>query len=251
MDLKEKMQVIVDRMMKTKNEWVATKPENTDLGIMLHFYRGDDLVAAVECPLDRDLALQAAQIGSMGFNATTASIAFEALHALTMVSPLTGKEWMHQEMQYLFETNPNASEWVVECITVTMHERGGAYGLHSVPYTIEDDQVTWMEEHVVTGNSTDDDDFEGGGLMFRVMQEAMAGPTMEQKIAEAAKESELGSLMASLVTDEETRLFHTDMACSKALQQRELVKTVLLSAGEGSARKKLLTERLGPSDTES
>ena len=51
------------------------------------------------------------------------------------------------------------------------------------------------------------------------------------------------------MTDPEYRLFHTDMATLTALNERKLIQSALVGAGEGTARAELLTERLGNDGT--
>lgn len=249
MDLQEKTSQITEVMKKTKEDWVASRPENTDIAIYLHFWRGDDLVVTLQCEVDRDKAIQAGDIGAMGFGADTMAITFESFHSNIGESPLTGERWRPHEMQYVFEAEPrNAVEhWVDECITTTAHERGGAYILASNGYRITGDKVIWTEEQMHI--SSDDEEGSAAGVMFDYLQHAMANPTIEEKIAEESKTNPLSALMGSLVEDPERRLFHTDMATLTSLNDRGLIKTALVGAEPGSVREELLTERLGNDGT--
>ena len=237
-------------MKRTKEDWVATKPENTDIAIYLHFWRGDEMVITLQCEVNRDTALAAGDIGAMGFGADTMAITFESFHSNTKTSPLSGKDWRPHEMQYVFEAEPrNAVEhWVDECITTTAHERGGAYVLSSNGYRIVKNRVEWTEDqmHIV---SEDDDEGQAAGAMFDYLQRAMAAPTIEQKIAEDAKTNPLTAMMGVLVEDPERRLFHTDMATLTALNDRKLIQTAMVGAEPGSVREELLIERLGNDGT--
>ena len=249
MDLQEKTTLITDLMKKTKEDWVATKPENTDIAIYLHFWRGDDLIITLQCAVDRDKAMAAGEIGAMGFGADTMAITFESFHSNEGKSPLTGEQWRPHEMQYVFEAEPrNAVEhWVDECVTTTIHERGGRYILASNGYRISGIKVVWTEEQLHI--SSDNEDENAAGVMFEYLQHSMANPTIEEKIAEDAKTNPLTAMMGSLVEDPERRLFHTDMATLTALNERGLINSALVGAEPGSVREELLTERLGNDGT--
>jgi hypothetical protein len=254
LDLQEKTQIITEVMKQTKEQWVRTKPENTDIAIYLHFFRGDDLVITLQCEVDRDKAMAAGEIGAMGFGADTMAITFESFHSNEGKSPLTGKQWRPHEMQYVFEAEPrNAVEhWVDECITTTAHERGGAFVLSSNGYRIMKSKTVWMVEwteqqmHI----SSETEEGQAAGVMFEYLQHSMANQTIEEKIAEDAKSNPLSAVMGQMLVDEpERRLFHTDMATITALNDRKLIQTALVAAEPGSVREELLTERLGNDGT--
>jgi hypothetical protein len=248
-DLLEKLETIDGLTRKLKQEWVESKPENTDLGIYLHFYRGDDLAVAVQCELNRDTALNAGQLGAMGFNATTMAITFESYHSTLEKSPITGRRWKPQEMQFVSETYPEAWEkdWVHPCLTTTIHERGGGYGLRSQPYRLDGNELIWFEDKVITVSSEDVND-QGAGVMFDYLQHAMANPTIEEQLQEAAKSDPMARVMAGLVTDAEARQFHSDMATLSSLEERDLITGVVFSADPGSKREELLRGRFGDPD---
>lgn len=245
MGLTEKLNQISELMKQTKQDWVASKPESTDLAIYLHFWRGEDLVAMVQTPVDRDLGLEAGKIGASGFGATTLSLTFESYHSTLPMSPVTDRPWQPREMQYVFEAVPQNLEkhWVSECLTTTVHERGGGFALHTLPYKIVDDQLVWGEEIVVLP----DGDVQGGGAMHAYLQDAMSQPTIEEIIsAKGDAVATVAAFMSGLVTDPEARLFHTDMATYTILKQRDLVTAIMFTAEAGSDRAKWIEERLGP-----
>lgn len=243
------MDQITDLMKRTKQEWVASEPANTDLAIYLHFWRADDLVAMVQCPLDRDTGLKAGRVGAAGFGATTMSITFESYTTNLEKSPHTGEPWQPQEMQYTFEAVPeNATEgWVQECLTTTAHDRGGGFCLTSLPYTIQGKEVLWGEEKFTITDG--EDDGHGGGAMYEYLQNVMATPTIEEAMAEQAKTNEITRVMSTLVTDEEQRRFHFDMATFTALTERNLVSSAVFTAPKDSKRAEWIEERLGPGST--
>jgi hypothetical protein len=232
-------------MMETKESWVASEPENTDLAIYLHFWRGDDMIAMVQTPLDRDTGLEVGLIGAQGFAATTMALTFESYNSTLPESPLTGKRWEPHEMQYTFEAVPENREkhWVTECLTTSGHERGGEFALISMPYLIEDGLVTWLDGKITLSSTVDGEG--GGGVMFDYLQNAMSQPTIEEIMAEKAKDNKVVAMMAGLVTDPETRLFHTDMATYKGMEERKLISAVMFTAMPGSLREELIRERLG------
>lgn len=247
MDLKEKVQAITEVMRTTKQDWVASEPENVDIAIYLHFWRGDELVATVQCPIDRDKGLQAARMGAAGFSADTLMMSFESYHSKLGQSPITGKSWAHQEMQYVFETDPEASAkgWVEECITTLAHERGGSYAMVSNGYGIEFGKVVWKEFQEFVVSSADDGNH-AAGMMFEFMQSAMAEPTIEERFAEEAKKDPTMAIVNGLVSDPERRLFHMDMATFKAMTEQNCAVAAVFSAKSGSLREELLNSREFP-----
>ena len=247
--LTDKIEQIVLLMKETKESWVASGPENPDLAIYLHFWRGDELVVMVQCPLERDLGLQAAQVGASGFSADTLSLTFESYHSTLPESPNTGKPWEPHEMQYTFEAVPENREkhWVKETITTSIHERGGAFALHSQPYVLEDGKVVWSDETQTI--SSDVEGESGGGVMFNTLQDAMTKPTIEQILSQESAVNPVTALMNSLVDDPEQRMFHTDMATYKIMEDRNLITAVMFSATPDTRRAEWIEERLGPGST--
>lgn len=239
------MDQIVQLMKETKESWVATGPENTDLAIYLHFWRGDSLDIMVQCPLDRDTGLQAGQVGAAGFGATTMSLTFESFNSTLGESPITGSPWEPHEMQYVFEAVPeNRTEhWVKECVTTTAHERGGEFALTSMPYVIEDGQVVWSESRIEISSQAEGEG--GGGVMFDWMQHAMAQPTIEEVMSSKAENDQITAVISEMVTDPEMRLFHTDMATYRAMEEQHLVSAIMFAANPGSLRAEMIEERLG------
>lgn len=246
MDLEQTLEQIGGLMRQTKEDWVETKPQNTDIGIYLHCYRGENLIAAVQCPLNRDDALQAGSIVAAGFNTDVLAITFESYHSTLETSPITGKPWRPHEMQYVAQTQPEAYEkgWVSECLMTSIHERGGGFGLQSQPYLLRDYMVEWGEARSDT--SAAGEHAIGGGYMLDYLQEVMSKPTIEELARQHAKSNPLAKVMTELITNPEARYFHMDMATYKRLSELKLVTGVVFSAEKGSDREKWLTERLGP-----
>lgn len=241
MGLQEKLQKVHDLMEGTKQDWVSSKPENVDLGIYLHFWRSDVLVAMALCPLDRDAALHASQIGAMGLNADAMSITFESYHSNLPNSPITGKPWKPHEMQFVQEMHPKKG-WVDECLTTTIHERGGGFGMSSHAYRIENHQVEWLDSQFDVVK--DYEIGQGSGVMFEALQHAMAAQTMEQVLAES--KDPITAMMGKLVVDEEVRLTHSELGTMRALEEKELILSMTFFVEPGSVREEMLNDRLEP-----
>jgi len=245
MELKEKADQVVGLLTTLKEDWVADHPESPDLAIYLHVWRGDRMVAMVQCPLDRDTALHAGSICASGFNASTMSLTFESYHSQLKQSPVTGKPWLRGEMQYLAERDSEAQDkgWVSECLTTLIHERGGAYAMSSQPFRIRDGKVDWLaqsEVHVVDSESENHAD----GTMFQYLQRAMSAPTIMDLIGQKSETGDLTTtMMLNLVPDDEVRYFHSDMAVRRVLMEKDLAITVLLLAEPGSKRAQMIHDR--------
>jgi hypothetical protein len=238
------MDRISELMKETKERWVASKPENNDLAIYLHFWRGDDLVVMVQCPLDPDQALVAGLIGAQGFEATTLSMTFESYAASSKVSPFTGEPWQHLEKQYVFETDPHGDHGVSECLLTSAHDRGGEFAMSLSLYRMEDHQVIWGEEKRVLSNTPEAED--AAGAMFGFLQDAMSNPTLGEVLIEKGQTSPMIKLVNDLVDDPEARSFHLDMATYKGMQERKLFQAIMFMAEKGSNRAQFIEERLGP-----
>lgn len=259
MDLIEKTQGVVELMKETKEKWVAQCAERgeigpgedpgsdtTDLAIYEHYYRGDDLVAMVQCPLDREKALKAALLACSAFNADTMTVTFESYSTDLRESPITGERWAPKEMQFVAQTVPDAVDkgWVHECLTTSAHERGGTYMLVSQGYRIEDGQMTWLDPKIM--DPEHESKAAAEGYMFENLQRAMTIPPMEELIAERAKEDPTAALLGGVFADQpERRQFHIDMATAQALETNGLAVGVMLMANEGSPRAEWLEERMG------
>jgi len=247
MSLKEQITQINDVMQQTKDDWVAELPENPDLAIYLHFWRGEDMAIMAQCPVDRDVALQAASIGVMGFSADVVSITFESYTSKLKESPVTGKDWMPKEMQYVSETYPDAAEkgWVSPCLTTTIHDRDGGWALYSLPYVIKEDQITWGEPISMGSSEEGEDDTTGTGVMFDWLQDMMQRPKATDLISENLEQ---GNPMLKLFTemlDEEAILFHGDVATMRTMKEKDLVLAVVLRAEAGSKREEMIKDRFG------
>jgi hypothetical protein len=243
MSLQEKLAEVSKVMRDTKTAWVATEPENTDLVIYLHFWRGEEMVVSVLCALDRDTALRAGEMAAAGYNADIMSVSFESYSTPLKESPLTGEAWKHMEMQYVVETVPDAYEkgWVSECITTSVHDRNGGYALHMQPYRIHGTEVEYSEE---TGGMDSDTEGEGGGVMHDWMQHIMTRPKLIEIVnASDQPEAEALGFIAETMPEEE-QLAHYDLVTSAVLMERELATGVFYSAPSGSLREQMLKERV-------
>lgn len=241
MSLLAKATRMAEAVKATKESHVAANPDNPDLQIQLYFWRGDDLIAVVSCPLDRDIGLHAGQVGVVGFSATTMAMVFESYHTHLKDSPITGEPWMHQEMQFVCESMPEAQEkgWVTPALTLSAHERGGDYFLRLMPYRLKEDRVEWDE--VADTYLSSDEEVQADGSMFHYLQHSMQAPTIADHIKESA---EMGQLVEYL--GDEQGAIHSDMACVRAMKDKHLINSVIFPVIEGSARAEQIAERLGP-----
>jgi hypothetical protein len=247
MGLQEKATEIAKVMEEVKERWVAD-PANegqTDLSIYLHFWRGEEMVATVVCPLDRDTGLHAGLMGAKGFNATTMAITFESYHTELAESPLSGQPWRPHEMQYVFYAHPE-EDWVTECLTTSVHERDGAFVLHSQAFKIEDGHVIWGDSQLHHVSS--EDEITGNGVMFEYLQQAMKEPLLMAELQKEGEKSPLAQLMLTLVNDPEEQYFHADAATARILMDRKLAITVMLGAEPGTKREEWIKERFGETE---
>ena len=93
---------------------MATKPENTDLAIYLHFWRGDESGRSWSAPLDRDTGLRLVRWEQRGSTRRPCPITFESYHSkLEGVSDHREALEAHGDA-VLFETTPENQEkhWV-------------------------------------------------------------------------------------------------------------------------------------------
>src|SRR5204862_6338694 len=189
---------------------------------------------------DRDTGLKAGMLGARGFSATTMAITFESYQAVEPHSPMTGLDWRPGEMQYVFKTQPGQTS-VLECMTTSMHERGGGFGLCSQPFQIKEGQVVWSEAMVHLPS-----DGEADGAMFSYLQQAMSVSTVIEEMA--ADKRQLAKLLLDAVDDPEVRLFHADMATCQVLLKDEVATSVALLADPGTEREQWIAERMDDSD---
>lgn len=242
--LREKAIAVDQVMREAKTDWVATKPESTDLAIYIHAYRGEDVVAALQCPLEREAALKAFQITAVGMSPDTLMATLESWHSTLDKSPVTGQDWMRGEMAFVGATYPEAQQegWVSECLTTNAFDREGDYVVVSTPYLIQDHQVTFKESIV-----HDSSEAEGSGVMQNAFLAIMQLPTVIQTL-EKDEDAKLIQVVAQFIPDPEVRQFHMDCAALKAMAEQDLITAAALMAEEGSARKQMIIERFGDSE---
>lgn len=235
----------VDEIMRTlKTSWVADNPETTDLLIYVHLYRGEDIVATLQCPLDRDTMLQACWVAVMGMAVDVVITTVESWHSKEKVCPLTGEPWEPGEMAFLGQTSPEAREkgWVWECLNTMGFDRFQHVSMISTPYRINGTEVTYFESMVI---DSDDDDAEAAGYLTEQMRHCLAQPTILDRMeAEAPEMAAITKVLAEALSEEQ-KMFHIDCAALGALAQRELIKSAALMAENGSERARMIEERFG------
>lgn len=249
MDLRQRTEEVIASIRKLKTDWVAANPKDPDLATYLYFFRGDDLIAWVQAPMDPESALTVARMGRIGFAATTLCIAHEGYNATTKESPVTGRPWGPGEKQFVYETDPMASAkgWVDSAIIITCHEYGGKWLFAVLPFKIRRGKLTWLEDREVISTSEDEDVQDAGGGVHDALQEVMTFPTTTDRLFEAAELNPVFKFMADHLGEEE-RLFHSDMATHRQLLKHNLAMAIEMVAEPGSDRERWLTERLGKPD---
>lgn len=233
---------IVTMMKATKEEWVASRPDNVDLSIYLHFFRDQALAISAQTVLDRDVALKATTLGIMGFDADAVAITSEAYHTKLELSPLTGEPWQHQEMQYVVETMGEKG-WAYECLTTMLIQKSGQCLVHMSSYQIKDHQVHWTAD-----DRLGEADGTAGGVIPETVRQAFTRPQLSEHLASLDDDDIVTEVVKELGA--ERARFHSDMATWRALKEQKLVTAVVMSAEKDSLRYQLLTERLGEPDTQ-
>jgi hypothetical protein len=242
MNLGDKAVKTAEAIRQLKDEWVAEHPDEPDIQIQIYFWRGDELIVVASTVIDKNIALKAGQLGTVGFSATAMALCFEGYHSTLEKSPITGEPWIHQEMQFVCETMPEAQEkgWVTPALTIAAHERGGAYSLRLMPYRVKGDVVEWLE--VQESGASTDDEVQADGSMFHYLQHTLQSKTIADHITESG--DSINDLI-EFMTPEQV-LVHSDLATYGALKHQELITSALFPAVEGSLRAQALIQRLGP-----
>lgn len=245
--LVERVTEISDLMKTVKTDWVAEQHENTDILIFVHLFRGDTMVAALQCPLDRDVALNACHLAAVGMAPDLLVVTFESWHSNREKSPITGEDWVPGEMAYVGQTYPEAKKehWVNECLTTHGFDRFSEYALISTPYLIEGTEVTFEEAEVYDSH---DADFKGAGYMHDVLAQVMQMPTVFDQIAEdEGPQATVIGILSDLMS-ETARWFHLDCAALKAMADKKLIVSAVLIAQDDPERQEMIANRFGDPD---
>ena len=234
-------------MMALKTDWVTGEPDSTDLLTYVHLYRGDQLVATLQSPMDRDTMLQACWVAAIGMVLDAIVVTFESWHSTLKECPVTNAPWEPGEMAFLGATSAEAREkgWVNECLTTMAWDRDKNNAMLSRPYIIKGTEVTYLEPQRVDstkpGNSS-------GGFVNDEMLNIMAQPSILDRLqTENAPQAQAVKILGELMSEEE-KIFHLDCAALKAMSDRKVIESAVLMAEEGSDRQRMIEERFGDSE---
>lgn len=211
---------------------VKGKLGRTDILTVVQSFRGDDPVAAVFVPPDRDVMLLVADISARGFSADILAITTETYHAQVPTSPTTGESWEPGDLQEYFEAHGRDNGVVDEALLVQVWNRAGDAAVQSLPYHITGRVTQWLEPLDVVEGMT----FEG--RVPDALAKIMATETGHQFMART-----MGGLPAGLDV-----VALGDAAAVTAIKERvERDVTVVVFGEPGSARHQVLKRILGPS----
>jgi len=245
--LSDRTKQVAEAMKEMKKEWVASEPEQTDLAMLVHLFRGTEPIAALQCRLDRDITLQACHLAVAGMAADQVVIGFESWTTSHMTNPATGKEWEHGQMSELgSDPEAVAKGWVKECLSVTGYDRKKNSTIVSIGYQITGTEVVFDEPVVMLSDDEEESWANaGGGYMQDAMLHAMSLPSVleQAQTMEGPKFELMRDLMGTL--GPEAVFFHIDCATLRTLGERELILGAVLLAEVGSERERMIEERFG------
>lgn len=252
-DILERATAAVRTTKENHVRQVKGRPGHTDIQTFIEFFRGDQMVALVTMPPDRDAMLTAALIGASGFGADSLAVSMETwghtaklqspaptnpddieAAAARVLHPLTGEPIKQGDLADLALNHDGiAKGWVVEGILTQVLNRAGDTATVLQPYRITGRTVEWLPR---------DFDTDGTAVAGRVadaLAHAMRADTIEQDMARH------GVTFASLGLEAERGRAHADVATVTALRERFGEHAlILLAADPGTVRDQVLRERL-------
>lgn len=227
-------------MRRVKTEHVARARADASLDILtfVECYRGDQLVATIAHPPQRDTMMGVLAVAARGFAPDVITASMETYYAQVKSrdddNPHTGKPWESGDLQQVAEAGGD----VDEAIVTTAINRAGDTATTFQPYRITERVVEW-------------EDAEAGprelavftGPVARFIAQTMNAPVADQFLAA------LGLNGADL--GEEQHRAAVDAATLLALQQVPGVPwlTVMIASEPGSVRDQTLRRFIKRSDT--
>lgn len=238
---------------------VKGKPGHTDIQTVIESYRGDDLVATVFLPPDRDAMLEAAWIAARGFSADVIAVTMETYQGTAtttgddreawdrgeipqMLNPLTGKPLEQGDLTDLALNHDGiARGWVTEALVTQVLNRAGDSKFVTQPYRIVGREVEWTPLPDTLREDMDSEGFDYRGIVPESLADAMRADTIDQVVA---KETLLSMGTLSGLGEERARA-HADVAAVRVISERLARKhvMVLLAAKPGSVREQVLRDR--------
>lgn len=210
-----------ETVVKSKNEAVArARPgRHDDLCPMVDVWRDGRFLAGIVCPeVDRDLALNAAQVAVPGFSADRVVLALDSHMSSSATNPSTGEAWGPGEMQGLCD-NEDACDLGLITDAMVIHEvgRDGSWELRILPYHVHKTSrtIAWLPE--VEQLSSETAGHELSGLVVEVVQDAFKMPTIYETVLAQLDEEAPG---VDPPGDGKARL-HCDLAVMKLLMAQD------------------------------
>lgn len=222
-----KLSEVRDQAVKSVKDAVATAfQQGVDISTMLVALRGNEGVAAVSCSIENpqhaSLVVRAA---ATGFSADILVWISDTYKATTLLSPISGKEWQRNEMQAVAEFYEGREKgWLVDAITVLVANRAGDLAASMLPYRTAGGRLEWIDEGDPDWDSTAGE--EVGGIIPRILREAMKEPTLTQSM-----DAQIREMMA---VDHEMAMVAQDLASCQTLVS--LDQRPVLLADDGSTR---------------
>lgn len=231
-------------MRHVKTEHVARGPESTDLLTFVECYRGDDKVATIAHPPERDVMLAVIHVAARGFAPDVIAASMETYYTEVAdrdaVNPLTGQPWRQGDLQRAAATGTAPEGFAREGILTTVINRAGDTASRMQPYRIEGREVVWDGDP----NFGDGDLRAFDGYVVSRVAAAMSEPVADQLIAA------MGVTLEGLSAEQERATI--DAATVMALQRMpgDLPEIyVQLASKPGSVRDQTLRRWLPRSQT--
>ena len=168
-------QAVLEDMVRThKGEW--------NFGSMMTCYRGEEPVAMLVLPPNRDTLLQTAHIAARGFGPDLLALTHDSFVASAPLAdakdPRTGKLWASNPgdgpgplQTYVDEFGYDGT--VVDCLVTLVVNRAGDARVEPRPYAVEGREVKWLD-------IVPDDAFYRDDGVRAALKKMMGLPTLDQ-----------------------------------------------------------------------
>lgn len=226
--------VLEDMVRSHKGDW--------NFGTMMMCYRGDDPVAMLVLPPNRDTLLQTAHIAARGFGPDVLVLTHDSFVASTpwkdAKDPRTGKMWAPNPgdvpgplQTYVDEFGYDGT--VVDCLVTHVVNRAGDARIKPHPYAVDGRKVEWLD--IVPDDAAYRDDGVRAAL-----QQIMGMPTLDQ-----AMPAQLPPWATALAaSDPERTRWSYDMVTTTLIESEIGAEVaVCLFARKGSPRDQMLRKR--------
>lgn len=194
-----------------------------DISTMLVAVRGSESVAAVSCSIDNPQHAQVViRAAATGFSADVLLFTSDTFHTTLETSPISGKPWQRNEMNAVAEFYEGREKgWVSDAIMVVAVNRAGDVSASTLTYKMAGRRLEWTGDDF---NSDEGDEL--GGVMARILREAMKEPTLSQSLDSNVREM--------LAIDHEMAMIAQDLATCQTLAGLDQ-RPILLAANDARA----------------